>query len=803
MKPNQQISTPDFFNQPLPKERRPLNKSRNNKGPDFSSMLHSPEKPHKHKAQGTKSQPLNSKQAQAVAEKAQNSRTSNKEAMDPRASIKKPSRAIRSWGRKLAKAEGGFSRFPTLSFLEGEPSHLTAQRLPKLLSQENSFLAQALGANTKVLMHSQFKLSDLVHMLGLGDSFNAEAETLGLNPNEVVSPKQFFQSLGIDPHKVIAEIDRLKAQLSKSGLESYLHPQTKAQTKSQHGQKKKIQGINEEPEPLANTKSKTLYPIKKLSQSPELNDLWQGATIAPEAPIETQKTKTSPFTSIEAHQFQKMQGSNHPPIHPELNRYHTEQLQVQGQGFPKEPSVPSKTFEGLRSIPFETEATGTKAAPPSLAFNTSSTEVAQSLHAPNSPNNNVVHSKEIVQQIKDGQVGTPALFPKSRPDNSSKKDLLATTNPILGKRFDTPTLVGTVLGKSMQTDPNLSTHMPPNLGQKNLNNQGANNLNQLDQASRQTASLQDQFDHVSMKFSQPDQTNNFESIQRQLKNPFLQNEKLELDTTPAEGIIQTEPEDAQELNMPNLLQQNTSAENIKPLKAHKKLGMVNGKIEKEVDIESALLSELKNNESFKTLKPKPSTQNIETPEFEVSNYKSGSISSPHLEELTPEMAPDFTASTKQEMIDKIAEQSFMLNRQGGGRANIAISDKNIGQLSLAVQVDGNDVQLKMNSPSDQLRNLIGQDLAGLKETLSSQNLNLVQVDVSSNDYKHEPNHQQSNFQFFEQHQQQGNFSGNSNRKPSIKSIRKDHHRILGAANISANQPNLSQNLLSKHIQVAA
>ncbi|MFK7828075.1 MAG: flagellar hook-length control protein FliK [Oligoflexales bacterium] len=790
MKPTNQIGTADFFNQPLPKDRRPVNRPKN-KGKDFGTMLRSaPNNPRKDHARKADDRLVNSSQQQTNNNRIREKIETKPQQLNQKPTIRKPSRALRSWGHRLAKQEGGLQRFPALSFLEGKSNSQVGNQLPQLLSQENSFLAQAIGSDLKVLMHSQFKLGDLVDMLGLSEPFMAEAEKHGLDPNEVVSPKHFFQSLGIDPHKVIAEIDRLKIQLSKNGLGSYLNQHPNATHKQQTTSRKGIKSTESSFDSVPNPKQIPLYPIKKLSQTPELEHLWQAPTEPQKSIQKSPGGEVNPFTRLEKKQLQSLQAKHtpmqslHPLEHQQIGTQRHSALQQQA------PSLLNQQYlrtgknqseaQTVKQIPIQNgfleAGQSRKQASPKPDFNPSTIAGAQSSTKPN-----------IADIIKNLNSDKSKKSPIGLPKNSVSNDL---SHLFKGKN---------IINKPLQTDPKLNTF---------------ETLGKVDQLEphivlqQQTSNIQKEQEYgsdlgldlgkVAVGYKQSMPKDSFETIQRQLKNPFTSSPNAEANSSDEE-MLQLDLEKNPELTIAG-----TNALHRPKQQTNTKIKLAKHNAIKEIrpnrfDL-STQIEPLKQEEPIQA-KSKINLQNLEAPEIDLP--KPNTQNSPSIvQESAFDLSPELTFEARQEMLDKIAEQSLNLNRQGGGRANIVISDKNFGELSLAVQVEGNEVQLKMNSQSDQIRNLLGQDINNLKDTLSGQNLNLVQVDVSNNEYGHDSNHQNNNFQFLEQ-QRQNQFSGSPEHGESSKANQRGQGDILNINKTTENFPNMSHNLLSKHIQVAA
>ncbi|NRA44144.1 MAG: flagellar hook-length control protein FliK [Oligoflexales bacterium] len=787
MKATNQIGTADLFNQPMPKGRRPMDRP-DKKGKDFGAMLKSPAKSSKDLAyRGERNRPVKADESSnQIREKIE-----SKQDWNQRPTVKKPSRAIRSWGRRLAKDAGGLARFPALSFLGGQQGPKITQKLPEMLSQENSFLAKALGSDTKVLMHSQFKLGDLADMLGLSESFNAEAEKLGLDPNEVVSPKQLFQSLGIDPHRVISEVDRLKEQLAKNGLGSYLQAQPN-QKPQKH--KKAPAGQDFAMEARPKGKSKTLYPVKKISQTPELNNLWQNPSSAEpsKAPLKPQEKGTSPFTNLETKQIQNMQGK-HVPITNHLNPLESRQLNTQRQAFVPTTGAP-QSFD-KQSLQALSNSMAPSKAPQASGLNHHALSAKQDkqqtvpgMEIPLNP---------LPLKAQNKGLNTPLIKDTSEQSHLNQTIDLHSLSQALPKREIQTTLqAGQMLNKSLQQE------APSNpMDNINIVQQGFSNTTATKQSSNNALnhpSIDSDLD-VAINYKQPLVVDQFESVQRQLKNPFSQKELINTEKEGPEDLAELETIDPPKLASTDLRPKETPKSHLNPMHSAKRMTLVRNLLDGELD-QTEQLKSIKIDDT-KASKPKAVTENFEAPDLDTILNSKDPIKPAFEASNLPEMQPEMSQEAKQEMIDKVAEQSLLLNSKGGGRANIAISDKNFGEVSLAVHVDGSNVQLKMQSPSEQLRNLLGQDIGNLKETLSGQNLNLVQVDVSNNEYGHESHQHANNFQFYEG--QQNPFSNESGQKTPLQRFKQETEAVIGSSKISRNIPDMSHNLLSKHIQVAA
>ena len=58
--------------------------------------------------------------------------------------------------------------------------------------------------------------------LDLNSDIQDKLSTLGFDPGQVVTPKEFLKAIGIDPHRVVAELDLLEQNLTLDGLSPYM-----------------------------------------------------------------------------------------------------------------------------------------------------------------------------------------------------------------------------------------------------------------------------------------------------------------------------------------------------------------------------------------------------------------------------------------------------------------------------------------------------------------------------------------------------------------------------------------------------
>lgn len=83
-----------------------------------------------------------------------------------------------------------------------------------------------------------------------------------------------------------------------------------------------------------------------------------------------------------------------------------------------------------------------------------------------------------------------------------------------------------------------------------------------------------------------------------------------------------------------------------------------------------------------------------------------------------------------EKAQEIFDKAEMLVKDGGGAMKIDMSSDELGKLDLAVNVQGDKVDLRIIASSEKVKEILTQDIPRLREALSDQNLQLKNVEIS-------------------------------------------------------------------------
>ena len=109
-----------------------------------------------------------------------------------------------------------------LAFITGRLDKLEPDTLPALLA-DSQLIKQVLGSgDVAKFMESPQSINDLANLLELDQSLLSKAARDGLNPSDLVKPKEFIKALGIDPGQVASELTILQQKLPVDGVAPYI-----------------------------------------------------------------------------------------------------------------------------------------------------------------------------------------------------------------------------------------------------------------------------------------------------------------------------------------------------------------------------------------------------------------------------------------------------------------------------------------------------------------------------------------------------------------------------------------------------
>jgi len=116
----------------------------------------------------------------------------------------------------------GLSGTPILNFLTGRVDRLEPSKIPQIVVQSD-FVKKALGgAGVMQFMSTSQPLGSLLNNLGLDESVAGKLQALGGNPNQTLTPRELFETMGVDPSRVLAELEILRDRLPIDGFQPYM-----------------------------------------------------------------------------------------------------------------------------------------------------------------------------------------------------------------------------------------------------------------------------------------------------------------------------------------------------------------------------------------------------------------------------------------------------------------------------------------------------------------------------------------------------------------------------------------------------
>lgn len=173
---------------------------------------------------------------------------------------------------------------------------------------------------------------------------------------------------------------------------------------------------------------------------------------------------------------------------------------------------------------------------------------------------------------------------------------------------------------------------------------------------------------------------------------------------------------------------------------YKKLDLANFKADaKSGGEKSALTSEHKTETESKGTKP------LEMPKFFIdgNSQVSGRELPVRAESIGAGMVAGATTMNREDAnTAEIIRQAQFMVRQGGGEVKIKLNPENLGEVSMKMSVDGDKVQLALDTSTHEAKKLIESSINELRATLSASKLSLetVKVDVAGKSDNQFSNH---------------------------------------------------------------
>lgn len=709
-----------------------------------------PAKPFQSLLTDTKSERV---QKKMTGEKSSNFQKQNEALLTQNPALRKLSHGLKSWGHQIRSLKGGIQNFPALAFLSGKAPAENSEEFVNILTK-NEFISSGLSSDLKVLMHKKMKFKDLVEAFNLGATVPKSSGLV--DSDDLITPTQFFKALGIDPGRVVAEISRLKDVLPREGISPYLVKGQQKHSNRSNKQKRTQSPSISDKNPLNTGKYIDPKPTKHMGKKSRKSHSSPKSQNIVSDPVDVFTNQAAKLNSLEkiklnlnSEQFDIPDTNSSPKLsYVRDDNSAIANLKDQMAFIEARPQTrPAASIEKTKDKSTPKVLSSSSFAPTTQAIRLKPLAPEEQIGALNS--NNISHKEKQTNQSANNPI-----FKTEKPLTLDSSGLLANSEEIIPPKGSTIPEKNTFSGNSLKLS-----------DQKELNSASIPKIK---------ASPEDKYLFVSEKSPSPNKTPiSIAEKPGQLSmenNPFVQNSNSTTSKLTSENGLSGKTN----LNV-HSKPQVTDGNSLAMLQESKE-----GKEGKESQDNAIFYSktdaELSANQAAASVQIKPRFNvtrgnkrkiKIEDkikvkikPESIPSYRKQGEINSHIVDNVQENMAkasanqntpsegeylatnsPDSPVATEKadfstssnlerfELINKIIEQSMASQNLGGGEADLLIQDNIFGEISMKILVEGNDVTLKMLNPSDDVKNLIGQDINLLKESLSTQDLNLVDVDL--------------------------------------------------------------------------
>jgi len=126
--------------------------------------------------------------------------------------------------KKAAEAtKDAIAAAPGVAFISGRLDAMDPAQIPTIVA-DTPFLNQALVQDDiGQFMAQPTSILNLVRNLGLPVTLITEVQKLGIEPDQMMAPADFLKAIGVDPQQVAAELNQLKGNLLTEGMLPYLN----------------------------------------------------------------------------------------------------------------------------------------------------------------------------------------------------------------------------------------------------------------------------------------------------------------------------------------------------------------------------------------------------------------------------------------------------------------------------------------------------------------------------------------------------------------------------------------------------
>lgn len=595
---------------------------------------------------------------------------------------------------------------PVVALLTGDLAKLNPAQIPQLISA-NEFVKEALSEqNILDYINKPARVSDVLDSLDLPETLVFEAENQGLDLNGVASPHELLKAIGVDPQRVFAELKLLKDNLQFEGIAPYMQ---------------RAAAIRGSRDPLA----RELFAENKMDPSPKWINHRAQAIDAPHSPLEIRMNQMNQM-GLQQESLANQRQTD-PTYAGQVSNFDSipqnEIMTVQNhfQGIPLEQTYGHQLLsvnlpDG--NVDQKVSSTKTETVKP-VVENIAAFDKLRDISSPSSAGlrleNQIRPTVAADSQLQELTFGKPLAKPATYDAYAA-----------LGERM--PPVTADVTSRTAEST-NLSK---PNTEMVGIEEQllrqrivgGQSKAPTNDGTGRQSASLPFSINSEAA------------SIINKISGQSLKNDPATLSKT-----LPAIPADASDLE-PELIQANR-LENInvvqksigKPAQLNSRL--VQGERLSVEDLTGHLIMPKK--EDGEITRFANAEQKLGD-DSGASQHESSMQSIAHLSFSSPakmgatnggrfDLEVGMTLKQRVEVVQQILDRASMIARDGGGTMRLDFNGHGLGQLEMAVNVVNDRVDLRILTSSDRVRNLLHGEINELRHSLSTQNLQLGQVEV--------------------------------------------------------------------------
>lgn len=557
-----------------------------------------------------------------------------------------------------------------LAFITGRLDKLQPNTLPSLLS-DSPLIKQVLGSeNVGKFLESPTSINELANLLELDQNLLAGAARDGLNPSEFVKPKDFIKALGIDPNQVASELITLKQTLPTEGVDAYIDRAQAMAALKQNG----------ELAPQSATVASKRLTSKNISEAPR-------PTIDPNTNIEVSQDKVmTPEQSLAA--------------------------AIAGNPFVQ--AKANITIDDSNKLDSSAQSTQTIGDVDSVRTKFMSSTPAQE------PTND-----NFKDQTPDALPMSSLLGDFVRSDVNSK--IQPTENPesVLEQAFRAgvnPMAAG--LGtRELQVD-QLRTTQPSQESQGDDSNISSS----LDKDIELVKASDDPFAAMSQEID-PTTSTKIEFSGNGLNNRTL--EEMLIERNASAGVVAKSLESDKELRSTKLDDKSAELTLDNLDNSIFEAGLARESIDSTISLGDASSMSLFNEsgQSFSEGSDSSSFQdNSENATANVIGEKSTSLRESTVS-FASKISPTSSEPMRESLAQKILGQAEMMFKNGGGSMRMDVEAPGIGKVDVAINLNNNQLDVRIMTASDQARDIISREVAGLRDGLTQQGLNLRGLEV--------------------------------------------------------------------------